>query len=297
MILVVGSTGMVGSEICRLLAEKGKPVMAMVRATTDPAKVERLKSLGVNLVTGDLRDPASLMAACQGVDTVISTVSAMPFSYQPGVNDIQKIDLDGMKSLIDAAKDAGVKHFIDTSYSKNITIDCPLTNTKRAVENHLMKSGLVYTILRPTCFMEVWLGPAVGFDPSNGKITVYGAGNLPIGWISIKDVAAFAVESLTNPAARNAVLELGGPVSLSYDQVIKIFEEVSGRTFEVTHVPAEALHMQVQSAQDPMQKSFAALMEGVAAVGDPIDMTATLKQFPLKLMSVHEYARSVSVKA
>ena len=201
MILVVGSTGMVGSEICRLLAEKGKPVKAMVRATTDLAKMENLKRLGVNLVTGDLREPASLITACQGVDEVICTVSAMPFSYQPGVNDIQKVDLDGVKSLIDAAKAAGVKHFIDTSYSKNITIDCPLTNAKRAVENHLMKSGLVYTILRPSFFMEIWLGPAAGFDPSNGKITVYGAGSLPLGWISIKDVAAFAVESLTNPAA------------------------------------------------------------------------------------------------
>ena len=297
MNLVVGSTGMVGSEICRLLAEKGKPVTAMVRSTTDPAKVEGLKSQGVALVTGDLRDPASLKAACQGVDAVINTVSSMPFSYQPGVNDIQKVDLEGVKNLIDAAKSAGVKHFIDTSYSKNITIDCPLTNAKRAVENHLMKSGLVYTILRPSCFMEVWLGPAVGFDPANGKITVYGVGGLPLGWISYKDVAAFAVESLTNPAARNAVMELGGPASLSYDQVIKIFEEAGGRTFEVTHVPVEALHDQVRSAQDPMQKSFAALMEGVAAVGDPIDMTAILKQFPLKLMSVKNYAQSVMVKA
>ena len=86
-------------------------------------------------------------------------------------------------------------------------------------------------------------------------------------------------------------------MALSYDQVIKIFEDVSGRTFEVTHIPAEALHMQVQSAQDPMQKSFTALMEGVAAVGDPIDMTSILKQFPLKLASVQVYARSVMAKA
>jgi NADH dehydrogenase len=224
MILVVGSTGMVGSQICRLLAEKGQAVKALVRTSSDPAKVEALKGLGVQLVTGDLRDAASLKAACQGVDAVICTVSAMPFSYQPGVNDLQKVDLEGVKSLIDAARAAGVKHFIDTTFSKNINVDCPLVAAKRAVEAYLIASGLVYTILRPSCFMEVWLGPALGFDPANGKITVYGSGDLPLGWISLKDVAAFAVEALTNPAAHNAALELGGPVSLSYHQVIQIFE-------------------------------------------------------------------------
>ena len=102
----------------------------------------------------------------------------------------------------------------------------------------------------------------------------------------------FAVESLTNPAVRNKVLELGGTLSLSYHQVIKIFEEVGKRTFEVTYVPREALHQQVLAAQDPMQQSFAGLMECVA-VGDPIDMAATLKQFPLKLISVRDHAKSV----
>ena len=91
MILVVGSTGMVGSEICHILASKGLPFRALVRETSDPAKVERLKGYGAELVQGDLRDPASLAAACKGVDQVICTVSAMPFSYQPGVNDMQTV--------------------------------------------------------------------------------------------------------------------------------------------------------------------------------------------------------------
>jgi uncharacterized protein YbjT (DUF2867 family) len=292
MILVAGSTGMVGFEICRLLAEKGKSIKAVVRTTSDPAKVDRLKAIGAQLVPCDLCNPDTLKEACKDVEAVISTVSAMPFSYQPGVNDIQTVDLDGVTSLIDAAKAAGVKHFIDISFSRNLDTNFPLRNAKRAVEKHLMDSGMIYTILRPSCFMEVWLGPAVGFDPVNGKITVYGSGDQLVGWISFRDVAAFAVESLTNPAARNKVIELGGETSLSYHQVIKIFEEVGKRKYEVTYVPKEALHQQVLGAQDPMQMSFAGLMECVA-VGDPVDMTATLKQFPLKLVSVQDHAKSV----
>jgi len=76
MNLVVGATGMVGSEICRLLIAAGKPVRGLVRATSDPAKVDQLKGYGVEVVQGDLRDRASLDAACQGVTAAISTASS-----------------------------------------------------------------------------------------------------------------------------------------------------------------------------------------------------------------------------
>jgi len=79
---------MLGGEICRRLAAAGAPVRALVRATSDPAKVEALQALGVELAQGNLCDRASLDAACQGVRAVISTASSMPFCYQPGENDI-----------------------------------------------------------------------------------------------------------------------------------------------------------------------------------------------------------------
>jgi NADH dehydrogenase len=220
----------------------------------------------------------------------------MPFSYSPGQNDIQHVDLEGSIALIDAAKAAGVKHYIYTSFSGNLEIDIPLCNAKRAVEKHLKASGLTYTILRPSCFMEVWLSPAVGFDAANAKATIYGSGDQPVSWIAIKDVVAFAVESLTNPAARNAVLEMGGPEMVSPHQAVKLFEQAAGRPFEQAHVPVEALRAQMEGATDPMQKSFAGLMVCITA-GDPIEMKATLQAFPLKLTSVQDYARSVMGKA
>jgi uncharacterized protein YbjT (DUF2867 family) len=290
MILVVGSTGRLGSGICQRLAELGKPVKAFVRETSDPAKVASLTGAGIPVVKGDLRDPASLKAACQGVETLITTVSAMPVSYVPGQNDIARVDVQGSKALIDAAKAAGVKHFIYTSFSGNLDVDCPLCNAKREVEAYLKASGLVYTILRPGVFMEAWLSPMIGFDAANAKATIYGTGDQPISWISLFDVIKFAVESVTNPAARNAVLELGGPEPVSPHQVIKLFEKASGKTFEVSHVPAEALKAQMDAATEPMQKSFSGLMFCYAA-GDPIDMKATLKAFPVKLTSVQDYVK------
>jgi NADH dehydrogenase len=283
---------MVGGEVCRRLVAKGKPVRALVRTTSDSAKVEALQALGVELVQGDLRDRASLEAACQGVRAVISTASSMPFSYQPGENDIQAVDLGGLKTLIAAAQAADVSRFVYTSFSDQIDLDFPLRNAKRAVEQRLRDSGLVSTVLRPSYYMEVWLSPAVGFDAANATANLYGDGHAPISWISYQDVAQFAVESLENPAARFATLELGGPEALSPLQVVRLFEEIGGQSFAVQHVPQDALKAQQEGSTDPMEQSFAGLMLCYAQ-GDAIEMGATLEAFPLQLTSVREYASSV----
>lgn len=291
-VLLAGATGLVGSEICRILRTKNMPVKAMVRATTDPVKTEKLTTLGVQVVQGVLLDKDSLRLALQGVKTVISTVSSMPFSYKPGENDIQSVDENGVINLIDASKAAGVNHFIYTSFSKNIDLDFPLRNAKRKVELYLQKSGLAYTILRPGYFMELWLSAAVGFDALNGKVNTCGAGTNPLAYISFKDVAKFAVESISNPAAKNAILELGGPQNLSQLDVVKIFEEVLNKKIEVGQIPQDVLQSQLDGAEDPMQKSFSALMLGVAN-GDPIDMQVVLQAFPIKLTTVKEYVLNV----
>ncbi len=293
MILVVGSTGLVGSEICRRLVAQHQTVRALVRSTSDADKVNELKELGIQTIVGDLCDPTSLKAACQGINSVISTASSMPFSYQPGKNDIQSVDLDGETNLITVAKAAGVRHFIYTSFSGNIDLDFPLRNAKRAAEQCLKESGMTYTILRPGYFMEVWFSPAVGFNAANAQAQIYGTGEQPISWISLQDVAAFAVASVENPAARNCTLELGGPEAPSPHQVIRLFEQASGGAFQVTHVPLEALQAQLQGATDPMRQSFIGLMLCYAQ-GDRIDMQATLKVFPLNLISVQDYARQTT---
>lgn len=285
--LVVGATGLLGSDICRRLASAKQPVRALVRPTSNPATVDALRRQRVTLVAGDLKDRASLVAACRGVTTVVTTVSST-FSRQPG-DSIQTVDHDGQLRLIEAARASGVTRFIYISYSHQLNIESPLTTAKRAVERQLLSSGLTYTILAPTFFMEVWLSPALGFDPDNGTARIYGSGTSPISWISAGDVAQFAVAAIDTPAAANATVELGGPDALTPLQVVAAFEGARGRTLAVTHVPEDALRAQYAAATDPLQRSFAALTLGYAA-GDAISMRMTLRLFPLSLLSVPEYA-------
>lgn len=289
MILVVGATGLVGGDICRRLTARGESVRALVRASSDLVKGEALRDAGVEVVVGDLRDRASLDAACVGVSAVIETAAAMPFSFVPGVNDFDTTDIGGVEKLLEAASAAGVRHFVYTSFSGQLDLDCPLRNAKRRVESRVQQSGMTWTILRPTCFMEVWLSPAVGFDPVNASAVVYGDGTNPISFISSGDVAEFAVRSLSNPAARNAIIEMGGPEPITPLEVVRLFEEVGGRPFTVSHVPVETLVAQQEAATDDMGRSFAGLMRCVAQ-GDAIPMEETARTFDIALTSVRTFA-------
>ena len=290
MILIAGSTGNLGSEIVRQLCEQGKSVRALVRKTSDPQKVTGLKNLGAEIIEGELTNKPSLVSACRGVDTVITTVTTTS-SQTPG-DSIPKVDQLGQLQLVEAAAEAGVSHFIYTSYSRNISTSCPLTTAKRTVEQRLMSSGMAYTILRPSYFMEAWLSPFIGFDYPNHQARIYGTGENPISWISFVDVARSAVMAVDSPAARNKTFEMGGPEAISPNQVIKIFEKAASKPFQVEYVPVEALQAQKPAAQDPLQQSFAALMLDYAK-GDPIDSSDALKAFPISLKSVTDYARQV----
>jgi len=264
-----------------------------VRPTSDPSKVAELESLNLEIARGDLKDRSSLKDACSGVDVVISTASST-LSRSAG-DSIQTVDLEGQLSLIEAAKAAGASRFVLVSFSQART-EFPLQTAKRTVEEHLKNSGLSYTILQPTCFMEVWLGAALGFDAANAKAQIYGSGENKISWISLKDVAKFVLATLDHPEARNAVIELGGPQALSPLEVVRIFEESQARTFDIQHIPVEALWEQKKTASDPLQQSFAGLMLYYSE-GNVIDMRETLRKFPVQLTSVKDYAHETVHRA
>ena len=285
-VLVAGATGFLGSEICRQLRSKNKNVKGLVRSSSDPNKVAQLKELGVETIEGDLKNKDSLENAFQGVSAIISTVSST-LSRQEG-DSIQTVDDEGQNNLIDAAITAGVSQFVYISFC-GMPGEYPLQTAKRKVEKHLAESGLNYTILQPTYFMEVWLSPLLGFDYPNAKATIYGEGKNKVSWIAIKDVASFAVASLDNPAAKNKIIELGGPEALSPLEVVDIFEATNGKKFELQFVPEEALRAQRDGAQDPLSESFAALMLGVVK-GSEIDMKNTIDLFPIQQTSVNDYA-------
>jgi uncharacterized protein YbjT (DUF2867 family) len=290
MILVVGSTGLVGTEVCRLLASQNTPFRALIRHDSAPEKVEILKSLGAECVIGDLKDSASLTAACTGIDKIISTASCT-FTAREGDN-IETVDHQGQLNLVKAAKNAGVKRFIFISFPDNITHPNPLSDAKRAVEEALADSSMICTSLQANYFMEVWLSPAIGFDYANAKARIYGEGDNKLNWISFKDVARFAVAALDNDFADNRIVNIGGSEALSPKEVVQLFEKEYDKTFEVEYVPVAALEQQKAGTTHPFEQSFAALMLQYAK-GVPMDMEGLKDKLSSPLISVKDYALAV----
>jgi uncharacterized protein YbjT (DUF2867 family) len=291
MILVAGATGVLGSEIVRRLIARGEEVRAMVRNTSAPEKVESLRKLGADIVRGDVKEPRTLLAACVGVDAVISTITTI-LTSQPG-DSFEATDGEGTKALIDAAGQTGVRKFIFVSFDTSCSPSFPLSDAKRAAEEHLKASGLEYTILHPSLFCETWLGPMLFADPAAGTAKVYGKGTEKIRYVSVNDVAEFAVQSLTNPAARNAVIPVGGPDEISQRDAVRIFEEAYGRKFNIIEIPEAALEAQWSSADNPFDKTFAGLMLGLAR-GFDSGSRPPFDKFPMKMTSPRDYVRNMA---
>jgi NADH dehydrogenase len=289
MILVVGATGFLGHDVCRRLRAAGKTVRGLTRATASSERLGLLRELGVSSLEADLKSPGSLERACAGVTTVISTATSS-LSRQPG-DSIEAVDLRGHLHLIDIARKAGVSQFVYVSFAP-IPIDFPLQTAKRAVEQELLQSGMSYTILRPTLFMDVWLSPVLGFNPSAGEAQVFGSGERPTNWIAARDVAHFVSSAVDNSKARNRTFTIGGPGAVSPLEAIKVFEGLGAPRTAVRHVPEAALEQQLAAATDPLQRSVAALML-TAARGQVVEVDAALEAAPVQLTSLQQYAREI----
>ena len=287
--LVVGATGLLGPEICQRLTAAGQQVRALVRSTADESKRKVLQELGVELVDGDLKDAASLARACTGVQAVISTASST-LSRQAG-DSIETVDHRGQLALVEAARGAEVERFVFVSFRENRDIQFPLTAAKRAVERALASSGMAYTVLQASYFMEVWLTPALGFDAAHGKARLYGDGNQPISWISYRDVARAAAAAVIEGTGRNMVVELGGPQALTPREVVRMFEAAGAGVSTTESIPTAALENQLETATDPLEQSFAGLMLQYAA-GDPIDTTTSSQLFPFQMTAVRDFITS-----
>ena len=276
MDLVVGATGLLGTEICRRLRDRRDDVRALVRKTSEALKVERLRSFGCEIVIGDLQDKASLDRACKGNrhgdqhrdDDDVAPGSRL--ARENGSAGTAEPDRRGGAQRRQAIR----AHVVLGQPGRRLELHV----AKRTVEEKLRESGVSYTILRPSCFMEVWFSPALGFDAKNRKAQIFGAGDEPLSFISLFDVAEFAVRAASSDKAANQTLELGGPEPVAPNEVVKIFEREMGGPFEVTHVPVDALKQQYAAATDSYQKAFTSLMLDYC-VGDEIDMTDPLKSF------------------
>ncbi len=285
--LVVGATGKLGAFTVRLLIQNGLRVRAMTR---QPSRAEHLLQPGVEIVQGDLRDARSLSCALEGVEHVIAAAHA---ATGRGKNNPSTVDRAGHRSLIDAAVAAEVRHFVFVS-ARGAASDHPIDffRIKHETEQYLKSSGLSFTILRASAFMETWV-EIVG-EPlvRKGKTVIFGDGTNPINFVSVKDVSRFVLMALQKDELRNRSMDVGGPQNLTMAEVAHIFARVSGRSAKERHVPVPVLRLMSFIVRPFSSLAYRMLAAGImmSTSDQTFDMTETLRRYPMRLTRLEDVA-------
>ncbi|HEX5506656.1 MAG TPA: NmrA family NAD(P)-binding protein, partial [Thermomicrobiales bacterium] len=151
---------------------------------------------------------------------------------------------EGNANLIRAAREAGVEHIVLVSV-QGAAPDHPLDlhRMKALAERELRASGLAWTIIRPTAYMETWAGIIGAPLVATGKTRVFGRGDNPINFVAVDDVARFVDLAVTDPALRGEAIEVGGPENLSLRQFAETFAAVTGRRGTISQVPLPVMRL------------------------------------------------------
>ena len=266
MNLLVGSTGLLGGTIARRLVAKGAALRVLVRSgSTDVA--------GAEAVQGDLKDRASLDAACRGVSTVITSANS---AQRGGEDNVTTVDTEGNLALIDAARQAGVRRFIFISAAAvDEASPVPLFAAKARAERHLRESGVEWTVVAPHVFMDVWFPAIVGSALAAGQpVALVGGGKRRHSFIAVDDVAAFAVAAVDNRAAANRRLLLGGPAALSWSEVVDLTSSITGGPVPSVTIPPGAPIPTLPPPVDQVVGNLAAGLEQQDVVFDTSELAS-----------------------
>ncbi len=260
MILVTGATGKVGSEVVRQLASESVPVRAFVR---DPARASSVRLPGVDVAVGDFARPETLDRALSGVNRVFLLSPADP----------EQVTLQG--NVVQACKRAGVARVVKISVAGGPDAATQIGRWHWTTEKQIEASGLGFTMLRPTLYMQQTLSFAASVARTGSFSAPMGTGEVAM--VDTRDVAAVAVRALTEDGHDHKIYDVTGAEALSFDAVADAISEAIGRKVSYVHVPPEYAKKQMLGVGvprwlvDDMLVLFASFREGYgAAVSDAV---------------------------
>jgi uncharacterized protein YbjT (DUF2867 family) len=264
-----------GGRVVRILRADAHDVRCLVRAGSDDAG---LREVGASVVRGDLTDPPSLRAACEGVDTVIATAAAIARILAGACTPtIRETDEIGMLALVDAAESASVQRFVYISFPAEHAIGTPMERAKLAVEKRLGTSSMRTVILRSDAFQEIHLAPLGRFDMAAGKVSVIGKGDTRRRWIATDDVAALTAAVAVEPDPP-AILTFGGPEAMSKNEAIALAERLTHRRMKVQRMPRPVARLAIRV----LAKRYDALATAFGAGLHQDTVEATWDDTPLR---------------
>jgi uncharacterized protein YbjT (DUF2867 family) len=234
-ILITGATGNVGSQVVNELNKQGVKVKAGVRSIE---KATALQGENVTLVEFDTARAETLKAALNGIETL--------FLLPPLVADMVGYTRD----LVNRAKEAGVQYIVKLSGIGAGPEGIQLARWHWATEKLIEDSGIAFTHLRPTSFMQNYVNNAAATIKSqNAFYLPQGDGKISL--IDTRDIATVAAIVLTSRDYVGQTIELTGGEALSNYEIAQIFSDVTGRPINYVDVPPAAAQQAMSSAGMP----------------------------------------------
>jgi uncharacterized protein YbjT (DUF2867 family) len=292
VIFVTGGTGFVGGHVVRELRGRDLPVRCLVREARKAAKLAAWK---VELVEGDVTDPASLRHGVSGCDTVIHLVAV-----RQGREELfRRVMVDATRDLLAAAREAGVRRFIlmsalgTTEGTKDLV---PYYGAKWDTEQLVQAEGIPYVIFRPSFIFA----PDGGILPTFIKLArltpvtpIIGSGAQRIQPIWADDVAAYFAEAATRGDVEGATYELGGPDTVSWNEFWERLKHTLGLRRPSIHVPVglmriNALVTERLPGNIPLTRDLLRMLE----LGHNVVSTdAAVRTFELPLVALDDQLR------
>jgi uncharacterized protein YbjT (DUF2867 family) len=277
-VLVTGATGRQGGAVIRHMLPKGWKLRALTRNPASHAARE-LAQQGVELVQGDLEDSASLPDALSGV---YGAYSVQDF-WAVGA----KREITQGKNLADAAKKAGVRHFVYNSAGgaeRNTGI--PHFDSKWEVEKYIRSLGLPATVIRPAGFMENYYIDQVEIGILKGNLADPIRADKPYQTIATDDIGAFVALAFERPSEFiGKELEIAGS-ELTNPEAAKVFSRVLGKPVKFQKLPMPLVKL-------VLGKEFYVMFRWFNEAGFKADIESLRRNYPeIHLHTLEEWLRS-----
>lgn len=276
-VLVTGATGRQGGAVVRHMLPKGWKLRALTRHP-EGHEAQSLARQGVEVVQGDLEDPASIARAAIGV---YGMYSVQDFWAVGAKREVQQ-----GKNVAEAAKKANVKHFVYSSVGgaeRNTGI--PHWESKWEVENIIRDLGLPTTIIRPAAFMETYYIDQVEMGILKGKLADPIRGDKPYQTIATDDIGAFVALAFERPTEFiGKELEIAGS-ELTNLEAAKVFSRVLGKTVKFQKLPLALVRL-------VLGKEFYLMFRWFNEAGFKADISALRRRYPeVYLHTLEEWLR------
>ncbi|XP_010055403.2 phenylcoumaran benzylic ether reductase Pyrc5 isoform X1 [Eucalyptus grandis] len=268
-VLVIGSTGSIGKFIVEASVKFGHPTFALVRESSlsDPAKAniaEGFKSLGVNLLYGDVNDQESLLTAIKQVDVVISAVAQQQVAIQD--------------RIVAAIKAAGnIKRFLPSEFGNDAdhhhAVEPAKTvyATKAKIRRLVEAEGIPYTHVVSNAFSGYHLSNLSQLGataPPRDKVVIFGDGNAKVVFNTEDDIGTYTIKAIDDPRTLNKIMYIRPPANtISMNELVSLWERKIGKTLERVYVPEEGVLKNIQEAAFP-QNVILAVLHSVFVKGD-----------------------------